>query len=411
MKTLLLFLVFPLLSLKGHAAIDTGLDMFFQQGFDQDLRGKRVGLITNHTGVNKNLVSNIELFLTHEKEYKLDAIFSPEHGINGAAYAGEIVNHTNKKGLKIYSLHGKTRRPTKEMLRDIDVLIFDIQCIGSRSYTYVTTLFYVMEEAAKYGVVVYVLDRPNPINGVTVDGPMLEDKWRSFIGYVNVPYCHGMTIGELATYFNEEYSVGCVLKVIPMRGWHREMSYKDTGLPWIPPSPHIPEPDTPFFYPSTGILGELKVLNIGVGYTLPFKVVGAPWIQADVFAKHLNSQKLPGVSFIPFHYRPFYGQYKGVDCNGVMIQITNPKTYRPISVQYLLLGMLKSLYPQQFLEKLNASDQKQIFSQANGTEKIYDILKNEKYPAWKLMEFQKKERLSFMNIRKKYLYPGYAKKP
>ena len=135
-----------------------------------------------------------------------------------------------------------------------------------------------MEEAAKRGIEVIVLDRPNPINGLTIDGPLLDEKWRSFIGYVNVPYCHGMTIGELARFFNEEYNVGCQLKIVPMRGWKRSMSYADTGLPWIPPSPNIPEADTPFFFPSTGILSGLKLFNIGVGYTLPFKIAGAPWI-------------------------------------------------------------------------------------------------------------------------------------
>lgn len=390
------------------ASVEPGLDVFFERGYQSDLRGKRIGLITNHTGVDKNLVSNIERFLAHQKDYKIEAIFSPEHGINGRSYAAEKVKNSKIGKITIHSLHGKTRRPTKEMLRDIDVLIYDMQCIGSRSYTYITTLFYAMEEASKHDIEVYVLDRPNPINGLIVDGPMLDPKWKSFIGYVNVPYCHGMTIGELATFFNEEHSVGCRLKVIPMRGWNRNMSYKDTGLAWIPPSPHIPEPDTPFFYPSTGILGELKLLNIGVGYTLPFKIVGAPWVDAKMFARHLNAQNLPGVNFIPFHYRPFYGMYKGKDCNGVMIRITNRRTYRPIAVQYLIIGMLKSLYPKMFTERLSASSkQKQLFSQANGTDKIFEILMKEQYPAWKLIEFQKKQRTKFLKLRERYLYPGY----
>ena len=172
---------------------------------------------------------------------------------------------------------------------------------------------------------------------------MLDEKWRSFIGYVNVPYCHGMTIGELARFFNGEYHVGCKLKVIPMRGWKRSMTYADTGLAWIPPSPNVPEADTPFFYPSTGILSGLKLLNIGVGYTLPFKIVGAPWINAKQYAQKLNEQKLPGVCFVPFYFKPFYGLYKGEDCQGVLIRITQPLRYRPVAVQYVLLGLLKSM--------------------------------------------------------------------
>ncbi|MBI3211451.1 MAG: DUF1343 domain-containing protein, partial [Simkania negevensis] len=178
--------------------------------------------------------------------------------------------------------------------------------------------------------------------------------------YVNVPYCHGMTIGELARFFNEEYKVGCKLKVIPMKGWKRSMSFKDTGLGWIPTSPHIPEPDTPLFYASTGILGELSIVNIGVGYTLPFKLVGAPWIDAKMFAEKLNNQKLPGVYFSPFHYRPFYGSYKDEECHGALIQIRNPKIYRPLAVQYMIIGLLKSLYPEKVKHALSKVEKTQF---------------------------------------------------
>jgi uncharacterized protein YbbC (DUF1343 family) len=272
-----------------------------------------------------------------------------------------------------------------------------------RPYTYETTLYYMMEEAAKHNIEVIVLDRPNPINGVIVDGPMLEEKWRSFIGYINVPYCHGMTIGELAHFFNQEYQIGCKLKVIQMRGWEREMSFRDTGLHWIPPSPNVPEPDTPLFSSSTGSLGELHLLNIGVGFTLPFKIVGAPWIHADEFAEKLNGQKLPGVRFHPFHYRPFFGLYKGLDCQGVLIQVTDSKKYRPLAVQYLILGMLKSLYPKEVIKRLSEDSGKDLFCKASGTEAVYEILMKEKYPAWKLIELHKSEREAFLEKRQKYL--------
>jgi uncharacterized protein YbbC (DUF1343 family) len=261
-----------------------------------------------------------------------------------------------------------------------------------------------MEAAAKAGIEVVVFDRPNPINGITIDGPMLEEKWRSFIGYINVPYCHGMTIGELAIFFNEEYKVGCKLTVVPMKNWQRKMSFAETGLPWIPPSPNVPEPDTPLYCPLTGLMGELKMSNIGIGFTLPFKVVGAPWIKAHEFADQLNRQKLPGVYFQPFHYKPFWGLFKGIDCQGVLIRVTDPKIYRPLAVQYLLLGLLKSLYPKEFMQRLNASPgSKNLFCQANGTEAVFRILAEEKYPAWKLINLQKTEREAFLDIRKKYL--------
>ncbi|MBF8264078.1 MAG: ybbC [Parachlamydiales bacterium] len=349
----------------------------------------------------------IQLFLEHAPVLELAALFSPEHGLQGQQWAEEKVKNHKSGPLPIYSLHGETRRPSVEMLKDVDVLIYDIQCVGSRAYTYPTTLFYAMEEAAKLGKEVVVFDRPNPINGLTIDGPMLEERWRSFIGYVNVPYCHGMTIGELALFFNGEYKIGCKLKVISMRGWKRSMSYRDTGLAWIPPSPNIPEADTPFFYPSTGMISGLKLLNIGVGYTLPFKIVGAPWIDAKKYAQKLNEQKLAGVHFLPFYFKPFYGLYKSEDCQGVLIQMTDSLRYRPIAVQYVILGVLKSMYPKEFAQRLNKAGSMQLFHQANGTEAVFQILTEEKYATWKLLEFQQEERKAFSVLRQKYLLPDY----
>jgi uncharacterized protein YbbC (DUF1343 family) len=382
------------------SAVLPGVDVFFSEGRDQSLEGKKIALLTNHTGVDTQMRPTAELF---QEKGNVVAFFSPEHGLKGQHYAWESVKHGDEKGIPVYSLHGETRRPKSEWLQGIDVLVYDIQCTGVRAYTYPTTLFYMMEEAAKEGIEVIVLDRPNPIGGLVVDGPMLEEKWRSYIGYINVPYCHGMTIGELAKFFNEEYKVGCKLTVIPMKGWERSMSYRDTGLAWIPPSPNIPEPDTPLFCPLTGLLGELSLLNIGIGFTLPFKVVGAPWIKGHEFAQKLNAQKLPGVYFQPFHFRPFWGLHKGSNCEGVLIQITNPKIYKPLAVQYLILGMLKSLYPTEFGKQLAQTKNKDLFCKANGTDQIYETLLKEKYPAWKLIEIHKAEREAFLEIRKKYL--------
>lgn len=305
-----LMLLFLLFHFAADAAVRLGVDVYFEEGGISELKGKRVGLVTNHTGVDSKMRSTIDLFL-NTPEVKLVALFAPEHGLNGGGYAAEEIGEIrHPAGIPVYSLYGKTRRPTQRMLQGIDVIVYDIQDIGCRPYTYMTTLCYVMEEAARSGIPVIVLDRPNPINGLVVDGPMLQEKWQSFIGYINVPYCHGMTIGEIARFFNDKYKIGCKLKVIGMLGWKRSMTYADTGLAWIPTSPYIPESDTPQYYASTGLLGELSLVNIGIGYTLPFKVVGAPWIKAQTLADKLNEQKLPGVSFFPSTTALFTGLTK-----------------------------------------------------------------------------------------------------
>ena len=390
-------------SLSLFAEVRLGVDQFFISHVDE-LKNKKIGLIINQTSVDSEMRSTLSRFLELAPEVTVAALFSPEHGLKGSAYAAEKVADGKEVEIPVYSLHGERRRPSPEMLEGLDVLIYDIQCTGVRAYTYSTTLFYLIEEAAKKGIEVLVLDRPNPIDGITVDGPMLQESFRSYIGYVNVPYCHGMTIGELARFFNAEYKVGCQLKVIPMHGWERGMSFRDTGLHWIPPSPNVPEPDTPLFCPITGMLGELNLVSIGIGYTLPFKVVGAPWIRAEEFAKALNAQKLSGVYFQPFHFRPFWGAYKGVDCQGVLIQIQENETFRPIAAQWLILGILKSLYPDEFKKRLDQIEKrKDLFCKASGTDAIYEILLKEKFPAWKMIDAQNGDRKEFLEKRKKYL--------
>lgn len=408
MKAILFFFCGFFLNIQACATVSLGVDVFFERNYPEILKGKKIGLITNHTGVNKSCTLTSDLF--KNQPFTLKALFCPEHGLKGNAYAFEKVEHSkDAQDIPIYSLHGETRRPSDAMLKEIDVLVYDMQDIGVRAYTYATTLFYAMEEAAKRNIEVIVLDRPNPMGGLVVDGPMLEETFRSFIGYVNVPYCHGMTIGELAQFFNEEYQLKCKLTVIPMKGWKRSLKFNETGLTWIPPSPHIPEADTPFFSASTGILGEIELVNIGIGYTLPFKLVGAAWIDAERFAEHLNKLHLEGVHFSPFHYRPFYGSYKGTDCHGVLIVINDPMKYKPLSVQFAILGILKSLYPQEFQKKISglSASKKRLFCLATGGDKIFSMLENEKYITWKLLEFDKDKREAFIKRREKYLRKEY----
>lgn len=408
---LFIFILFLPLAAYGSAKVSVGVDVLFTEPYISLLQNKRIGLITNHTAVNKQYLSTRELLRQHASQhhYSLVALFAPEHGIKGAIHAeAHVEDEKDTDGTPIYSLHGRTKRPTTEMLKNVNLLIYDIQDIGARSYTYITTLFYVMEEAAKRNIPVIVLDRPNPINGVVVDGPMLEEKWRSIVGYINVPYCHGMTIGELAQFFNGEYEIGCKLSVVPMKGWKRRMSFYDTGLPWIPTSPHIPDATTPFYYPITGLLGELQIVCIGVGYTLPFKIVGAPWIDADKFAKELNAQKFPGVHFLPFYFRPFYGQFAKKDCQGVQIIISDPLRYKPVSTQYLIIGVLKNLYPEKMRVALDKTkNRKEMFCKVNGTEEVYRIIMEMNHIIWPLRSLHQKEREEFLATRKKYLISSY----
>lgn len=409
---LLYTILIALVAFTLHAAgpqISLGADHITEGKHGSLLKGKRVGLITNHTALNARMESTIDLFKRQSKEkiFTLTALFAPEHGLTGNTHAGEhILDDKDSDGIPIYSLHGKTRRPTVDMLDQIDVLVYDIQDIGSRSYTYISTLFYAMEECAKRRIPVVVLDRPNPISGLIVDGPMMEEKHRSFLGYINVPYCHGMTIGELARFFNGEYKVGVKLTVVPMKGWRRSMSFKDTGLPWIPTSPYVPEATTAYYYPTTGVLGEFSLVNIGIGFTLPFKVVGAPWINGKKLAQALNAQKFPGVHFEPYHYCPFYGKYAKENCEGVLITITDPTIYLPFTTSYLIMGILKSLYPKQFKEALLTVDKKkENFMHLLGSDEAYQILSQEKTVVWKLRSLHDEEHAAFLKRRQKYLLP------
>lgn len=398
-----------ILCLPVFSSVKLGVDRFFSENIDQTIKKKKIALFTNHTGINSVGISTIDCFIhSKKKKYQLLKIFTPEHGLCGMEKAGKKVGSSSYQGIPVISLYGKTRRPTAQMLQDVDVVICDIQDIGCRSYTYCSSLFYIMEEAAKYKKKVIVFDRPNPMGNI-VDGPVLEDAYRSFIGYINVPYCHGMTIGELAMYFNGEYKVGCDLQVIKMVDYNRKMNFSHTKLQWVPTSPNIPEATTPYFYASTGIIGELDVVNIGVGYTLPFKLIGADWINAEEFAKALNSQSIPGVHFSPFHYKPFFGSYQDKSCHGIIIQITDYQKYRPVAVQYLLLGVLKSLYPDKVIKALKSANKTKIemFHKANGTDQVFEILLNEKYPFWKLLQFQDRSLKDFFGRRSKYIFAEY----
>jgi len=341
-------IIAPLLVAFSQPKVKTGIDVLRDRGFDI-LRGKKIGLITNQTGVANNLQATIDV-LYQAPGVQLVALFGPEHGARGDADAGKWVeNYTDgRTGLRVYSLYGATRKPTNSMLRGLDVLVYDIQDIGVRSYTYISTMGYAMEAAAENGVEFIVLDRPNPLTGTRVEGPMMEPVYKSFVGLYPIPYVYGMTAGELARMINDEGwlagGVRCKLTVVPMDGWNRSMWWDDTGLQWIPTSPNIPRSATPMFYVMTGLLGELGTVNQGIGYSLPFELVGAPWVDSQQLAEYLGAKKLSGVHFTPIFYRVFNDN--GTRYQGVQIHVTERDSINLTSVQLHILSALYTLFPE-----------------------------------------------------------------
>ena len=327
--------------------VKTGIEVLKAQLFEL-LEGKRVGLITNPTGVDDGLRSTVDI-LNEAPNVELVALFGPEHGVRGDAHAGDHVgNQTDPvTGLPVYSLYGKTRKPTSEMLRGIDVLVYDIQDIGCRSFTYISTMGEAMAAAAENGIEFVVLDRPNPLGGRKVEGPLVQDGFFSFVSQYRIPYVYGLTCGELAMLLNGEGMIGkpCNLHVVAMEGWKRDMVYEDTGLQWIPSSPHIPQAETAFFYPASGIVGDFGYLSIGVGYTIPFQMFAAEWIDAEQFADSLNALKLPGVIFRPIHVKPFYSVGQGKQLHGVQVHLTKYPDAPLTDIQFYVMQEIARLYP------------------------------------------------------------------
>lgn len=325
-----------------------GIEVLRLDGF-APLKGKRVGLITNPTGIDNSLRSTIDILAT-APDVKLSALFAPEHGVRGNYTAGaSVANETDPvTGVPVYSLHGANRRPTAAMLANIDVLVYDIQDIGCRSYTFISTMGLAMEAAAAAGKQFMVLDRPNPLGGLRVEGPLVDKDCISFVSQYPIPYVYGLTPGELARYLNDSGLLGSRkvdLTVIPMRGWHRDMTFAMTGMPWVPTSPHIPTPEAALLYPATGIMGELEYVSIGVGYTLPFSLTGAPWIDARALAEAMTALQLPGLEFRPIYYRPYYAKFKDLTLGGIQVYVTSPAT-APLSIlQFYIMQELARLYP------------------------------------------------------------------
>ncbi len=385
--------------------VETGIEVLRDNNFNI-LSGKRVGLITNPTGVDSKLISTIDI-LFHAKNVKLVALFGPEHGVRGDFSAGtNVESYTDKEtDLPVYSLYGKTSKPTPDMLKGIDVLVYDIQDIGCRSYTYISTMGKAMEAASENNIPFVVLDRPNPLGGNKVEGNLVEDGFQSFVSAYKIPYVYGLTCGELAKMLNSRGMLKdgekCKLTVVPMKGWKRSMSFENTGLPWVLTSPHIPHFDTPEYYVASGIMGELGTLSEGVGYTLPFQIFAAEWIDPEMLAHKMNALGLKGVLFRPINIKPFYGIFRNKELHGVEIHITDYRKVNLMSLQFLFMQVQTEMYPDKNPFTLASKQRLKFFDNVCGSSKVRELfLKNMKYDDIK--NYLNKDIKEFKKLSKRY---------
>ncbi|WP_249598610.1 exo-beta-N-acetylmuramidase NamZ family protein [Peribacillus frigoritolerans] len=381
---------------KKKQKVSPGIEVLLKEEKNV-LSGKKVGLITNPTGIDSKLTSIVDL-LHGDPDINLTVLFGPEHGVRGDAQAGASVEYyiDEKTGLPVYSLYGKTKKPTPEMLKDVEVLVFDIQDVGTRYYTYIYTMAYAMEAAKENDIPFIVLDRPNPQGGETVDGPVLEPEFSSFVGLYPIPLKHGMTVGELATLFNKEFKIGADLKVIKMKGWKRDMDYDDTGLPFVLPSPNMPTVSTTFAYPATGLIEGTNVSE-GRGTTKPFELIGAPYINGDELAGKLNALRLPGVKFRAASFTPTFSKHAGKLSHGVEIYITDRKEFKAVPTGLHIIKTIQDLYPGDF-EFLAANN----FNLLIGNGWIMSRIKEGTTVNEILKEYQVKQD-AFKKVRKNYL--------
>lgn len=331
---------------KGNHKFALGVEMLMKDE-KKLLKGKRVGLITNPTGVDQNLNSVVDI-LNKDPEIQLEALYGPEHGVRGDAQAGQYVDYyiDEVTGLPVYSLYGKTRKPTPEMLQNIDVLVFDIQDVGTRFYTYIYTMALAMEAAQEKGIPFIVLDRPNPLGGKKVEGPVLDPKFASFVGQYAIPLRHGMTVGELAKLFNKEFDIGAELTVVKMKGWKRNAYFDETGIQFVMPSPNMPTLETALAYPGSALIEGTNVSE-GRGTTKPFELIGAPFISSTELSIRLNQLNLPGVTFRAASFTPTFSKHSGKLSHGVQIHITDRNKYEPVETGLHIVKTIKDLYPEQ----------------------------------------------------------------
>ncbi len=407
MKTKIVFLFATFLFLTtlafGASKVKTGIEVLRESGF-KILQGKRVGLITNPTGVDSQLKSTVDI-LNEASGVKLVALYGPEHGVRGDVYAGDKVETTidRQTGVPVYSLYGKTRKPTAEMLKDVDVLVYDIQDIGCRSYTFISTMGLAMEAAAENNIELVVLDRPNPIGGLKVEGNITEDKFVSFVSQFKIPYIYGLTCGELAKMLNGEKMLDkqCKLTVVPMKGWKRRMNFEQTKLPWVLTSPHIPQATSAYYYAASGILGEFSFMSIGVGYTLPFQIFAKDSIDGLALSKRLNDLDLPGVLFRPIFLKPYYAVGQGKNYSGVQFYLTDYKKVRLTEIQFYVIQEMANMYPDKKCFGAATKNRFDMFDKVCGSDQIR-LLLSKNMKADDMLAYWRKDETAFRKLSMKY---------
>jgi uncharacterized protein YbbC (DUF1343 family) len=338
---------------RYQTKMKTGLEALLESHLHL-LDGARAGLIVNPASINSDFKHAADLFHEH-KRINLTALFGPQHGIRGETQDNMIewqAFRDKKTGLPAYSLYGETRKPTPEMLAGIDALVFDVQDVGTRVYTFLWTMALAMEAARERGIAFIVLDRPNPINGIDIEGNIHEPEFRSFVGMHEIPMRHGMTAGELALMFNNEFEICCELSVIKMEGWRRAMWFEETGLPWVMPSPNMPTVDTAVVYPGS-VMIEGTTLSEGRGTTRPFEIIGAPYIEPQELIERLTKDQapkdqVPGAVFRPMHFEPTFHKFKGELCGGIQIHVTDRAAFKPVTAGVQIISAIRNLYPNQF---------------------------------------------------------------
>ena len=395
---------------SSRVVVKPGVEVLRERGF-AGLEGRRVGLVTNPSGVDRHLQSTIDI-LFEAPEVNLVALYGPEHGVRGDVYAGGKVEDTKDEttGLPVFSLYGATRKPTPEMLEGIDVMVYDIQDVGVRSYTFISTLGLVMEACAAKGIEVMVLDRPNPLGGNKIEGCYVEQPFNSFVSQYRIPYVYGLTVGELAVMINEEGlnrgqkgdrdPVKCKLTVVPMEGWTRDMLYEDTGLPWVLPSPNIPFKESPIYYASLGICGELYgFMNIGIGYTLPFQLFGALWLDPEKLKEKLKSYELPGISFRTIWYKPYFGSLSGKLVKGLQFFFTDYEKARLTDTQFYVMQAVAELYPDK--KAFEVANGIGLFDKVCGTDYVRkEFIK--RYKVADIIEYWRKDEDKFRELSRQY---------